>query len=156
MSSVSFLQEPLVYPVTDFVGCLHDVRYNTYSVPLWDSLMYADSLAQCCANPTSVYPDLPVIKDAVCVDGFGYLRLLWTSISVMQYSHVSLEMRMYSPAGVIMAVRKPGVSAFYSLQLLDGRLVFVVRSKDPPGRQYELITTQTYNDGNWYKVRLLT
>ena len=95
--------------------------------------------------------------------GQGYLEL--RSQDLRRNSSLGLSFRTEKSNGLILAStfqgqeeegsRQQDLGNFYSIAIIEGRLVFLFGSSSNPGKPLEFITPRQYNDGRLHTINVL-
>uniref|UniRef100_W5M522 Laminin, alpha 1 n=1 Tax=Lepisosteus oculatus TaxID=7918 RepID=W5M522_LEPOC len=126
--------------MTHFKGCMGEATLNGKNIGLWNYAEREGKCKGCFMSPqeedTSFY-----------FDGSGYSVIEKSLRSTV--TQVVMLFRTFSPNGLLLYIASNGTSDFVSIELVEGKVRLTFELGSGP---LTLITTKTYNTGNWYKI----
>uniref|UniRef100_A0A3B3SV33 Laminin subunit alpha 1 n=1 Tax=Paramormyrops kingsleyae TaxID=1676925 RepID=A0A3B3SV33_9TELE len=128
--------------LTQFKGCMGEVSLNGKDIGLWN---YAERQGQCRGCFMSPQGE----ETAFYFDGSGYSVVEKALRSTA--THIVMLFKTFSPNGLLLYLASNGTRDFLSIELVEGKVRLTFELGSGP---LTLISKNTYNTGNWYKIAL--
>ncbi|CAL1527736.1 unnamed protein product [Lymnaea stagnalis] len=130
-----------------FLGCLHNIVYQSQDVSLWTTSLTTSNPPKCCQTPPAL--PAPFTTPGLSFDGFGHITLYPGRLLFSDFKQFSLELRTFSTEATLFTVSSPDKKTVFSITVSAKAVVWTILND---GVQYKLVSPLQIATGKWAQI----